>query len=70
MKLLEVGDIIQKFEFDIPLGGVYKIASVTKTLAKTKDGHYTFFRGIDKNGEVNKKNDSFSFNKRYKVIRL
>lgn len=70
MGLLEVGDMIQKFEFDTPLGGGYKIASVTKTLAKTKDGHYSFFREIDKNGEVNKKNDSFSLNKRYKVVRL
>ena len=70
MELLEVGDMIQRFEFDVPKGSGYKITSVTKTLAKTKDGHYIFFREINEKGEVNRKNDFFSFNKRYKVIRL
>lgn len=68
MKLLEVGDIIQRFEFDIPKGDGYTITSITKTLAKTKNGHYTFFREINKNGEVNRKNDSFSLGRRYRVI--
>lgn len=65
-KILNVGDKIQKYEFDKPVGSVYVIDKVTKTLAKSDD--VTFYRKIN-NDFVERKGDFWSFNKKYKIIK-
>lgn len=47
---LEIGDKIRRFEVQLTreIDTIYEIASVTKTLAKTKDGK-SFFRELDFN---------------------
>ena len=62
-KQLEVGDKIRRYEIMGEVDFIYTITSVTKTLAKTSEGH-SFERNIDYNttkpmehyiGEVNLK---------------
>jgi hypothetical protein len=53
---LEIGDKIQRFEVQLSkeIDFIYEIESVTKTLAKTKNG-YIFKRDLDYNTTTPKK---------------
>lgn len=44
--LLEVGDRLKRWEVVREVGVIYKITSITKTLAKTDDGR-TFYRDLN-----------------------
>ena len=54
-KMLEIGDKIQRYEFENAVGCEMTIISVTKTLAKTE--HKVFKRQIELNGYVSLKKD-------------
>lgn len=47
-QLLEIGDKIKRFEVSREIEHTYEITSVTKTLAKTIDGH-AFYRNLNYN---------------------
>jgi hypothetical protein len=63
---LEIKDKIQRYEFDKPVGSFYVVEKVTKTLAKS-DGA-TFFREIKEDKSVERKDDFWSFHKKYVVV--
>jgi hypothetical protein len=65
--MLEIGDKIQRYEFDKPIGSIYVIDKVTKTLAKSED--VTFLRAVSLNNIVERKDDFWSFNKKYVLIK-
>ncbi len=65
--MLEIGDTIQRSEFDEPIGSVYVIIRVTKTLAKSESA--TFVRAIGLNSVVERKDDFWSYSKKYILIK-
>ena len=65
--MLEIGDTIQRYEFDKPIGSVYVISKVTKTLAKSEFA--TFERAIGLNSIVERKDDFWSYSKKYVLVK-
>ena len=65
--MLEIGDTIQRYEFDKPIGSVYIIDRVTKTLAKSE--YATFVRAIGLNNTVERKDDFWAYSKKYVLVK-